>query len=57
MTIHADGRVVVWGLGFLPFDWTDRRSIARAFKRRHNAMAMELIEAGKRAKREQGGGA
>jgi len=48
-SVYNDGSVLVHGLGTLPFDWSQRRSIARAFKRVHGRMTAELIEAGKQA--------
>lgn len=57
LSVYRDGSVSVHGLGALPFDWSQRRSIARAFKRVHGRMTAELIEAGRAALKDKAKGA
>lgn len=56
LTVFDTGEIYFWGVGRFPFDWSERRSIARAFKRRHAAMLAEIVAAVREALKAKGGG-
>ena len=50
MRVFSTGNVLWIGVGMLHLDWSQRRSIRRAFVKRHGDMARELIRLGLAAK-------
>lgn len=53
LTVNEDGRVVSWVMGEIPLDWTQRRSVARAYKHAHTRITEKLIKAGEQALKAQ----
>lgn len=50
MTIWPDGNVQWWMIGYIPLEWTQRRSVARAYRRAHARIMDALIRKGLAAK-------
>lgn len=49
MTVRANGNVCWWQIGDIPLDWTQRRSVARAFKKAHARITAALVRKGQQA--------